>query len=72
MSVTAIVNVYKGEEAVTTVELEDAPLPQKDEIVYLSRGPYRVQQVIQDGWNKEVVDTPEIILKVTDADNYDG
>jgi len=71
MDVTAVVNLYKGDEKITTVELEGAPLPREGEVVYLESGPYRVHEVVHDGWQKDTVSAPEIILHVTDAPNYD-
>ena len=72
MDVTAVVNLYRGDEKITTVELEGAPLPREGEIVYLEDGPYRVHQVVHDGWARDTVSAPEVILQVTDAPNYDA
>lgn len=72
MSVTAIVNFYaEGKSPLGHVEIENAPLPREGEVVYLEEGAYRVTEIIHDGWNRDTVNVPEIILEVEEASEYE-
>ncbi|GGC71446.1 MULTISPECIES: hypothetical protein [Haloferax] len=72
MSVTAVVTLYEGDERLAMVEIEGVPLPRKGEVVFLPDGPYRVQEIIHDGWSEGMVSASEILMEVTKATDYDG
>lgn len=72
MGFTAVVHIFDGDEAISTVGLEGAPLPREGEIVNLRDGPYRVQQVVHNDWTGDTVTASEIVLEVTPAPDYDG